>query len=130
MDEFTPQNRGGKGVKCYKINDKTGNVVGVKAVNEENEIMLISTEGIVIRLQCKDISQLSRVTSGVKLINMDTENNITVASVAKVRDSDPEEDIRKLESQLQEEREEGIVEEISEENPEELVEGSEENPTE
>lgn len=130
MDEFTPQNRGGKGVKCYKINDKTGNVVGVKAVNEENEIMLISTEGIVIRLQCKDISQLSRVTSGVKLINMDTENNITVASVAKVRDSDPEEDIRKLESQLQEEQEEGIVEEISEENPEELVEGSEENPTE
>ena len=130
MDEFTPQNRGGKGVKCYKINDKTGNVVGVKAVNEENEIMLISTEGIVIRLQCKDISQLSRVTSGVKLINMDTENNITVASVAKVRDSDPEEDIRKLESQLQEEQEEGIVEEISEENPEDLVEGSEENPTE
>ncbi len=61
---------------------------------------------------------------------MDTENNITVASVAKVRDSDPEEDIRKLESQLQEEQEEGIVEEISEENPEELVEGSEENPTE
>ena len=83
MDEFTPQNRGGKGVKCYKINDKTGNVIGVKAVNEDNEIMLISTEGIVIRLQCSDISRLSRVTSGVKLINMDTENNIHVASVAR-----------------------------------------------
>ena len=114
MDEFTPQNRGGKGVKCYKINEKTGNVVGVKAVNENNEIMLISTEGIVIRLQCKDISQLSRVTSGVKLINMDTEKNITVASVAKVRDSDPEEDIKKLESQLEEEQDVGTVEEITE----------------
>ncbi len=113
MDEFAPQNRGGKGVKCYKINDKTGNVIGVKAVNEDNEIMLISTEGIVIRLHCKDISKLSRVTSGVKLINMDKENNITVASVAKVRDSDPEEDIRKLEQQLLEEQEAGTVEEIT-----------------
>ncbi len=112
MDEFTPQNRGGKGVKCYKINEKTGNVVGVKAVNENNEIMLISTEGIVIRLQCKDISQLSRVTSGVKLINLDTENNIKVASVAKVRDSDPEEDIKKLESQMEEEQDVGTVEEV------------------
>ena len=112
MDEFTPQNRGGKGVKCYKINEKTGNVVGVKAVNEDNEIMLISTEGIVIRLHCKDISQLSRVTSGVKLINMDTENNIRVASVAKVRDSDPEEDLKKLETQLEEEQETGPIEDV------------------
>ncbi|MBQ8148266.1 MAG: DNA gyrase subunit A [Lachnospiraceae bacterium] len=124
MDEFTPQNRGGKGVKCYKINEKTGNVVGVKAVSESNEIMLISTEGIVIRLQCKDISQLSRVTSGVKLINMDTEKHITVASVAKVRDSDPEEDLKKLESQLEEEQEVGTIEEISED------EGMDEIPTE
>ncbi|MCM1494915.1 MAG: DNA gyrase subunit A [Bacteroides sp.] len=127
MDEFTPQNRGGKGVKCYKINEKTGNVVGVKAVNENNEIMLISTEGIVIRLQCKDISQLSRVTSGVKLINMDTEHNITVASVAKVRDSDPEEDIRNLESQLQEEQDTGAVEEVMEDG---LSEDSEDSTTE
>ncbi|MDE7367162.1 MAG: DNA gyrase subunit A [Lachnospiraceae bacterium] len=127
MDEFTPQNRGGKGVKCYKINEKTGNVIGVKAVNENNEIMLISTEGIVIRLQCKDISQLSRVTSGVKLINMDTENNITVASVAKVRDSDPEEDIRNLESQLQEEQDTGTVEEIVDD---EIPEDVDDNTTE
>ena len=105
MDEFTPQNRGGKGVKCYKINEKTGNVVGVKAVTENNEIMLISTEGIVIRLQCKDISKLSRVTLGVKLINMNTENHITVASIAKVRDSDPEEEFRNMESQLLDEQE-------------------------
>ena len=122
MDEFTPQNRGGKGVKCYKINEKTGNVVGVKAVNEDNEIMLISTEGIVIRLYCKDISQLSRVTSGVKLINMDTENNIHVASVAKVRDSDPEADIRNLESQLAEEQDVGTVEEAVDDIPEEADE--------
>ncbi len=70
MSEFTVQNRGGKGVKCYKITEKTGNVVGVKAVNEENEIMIITTEGIIIRLQCEDISVLGRITSGVKLINL------------------------------------------------------------
>ena len=64
VGEFTCQNRGGKGVKCYKITEKTGNVVGVKAVNEENEIMLITTEGIIIRLECKDISILGRITSG------------------------------------------------------------------
>ncbi|MEE1195870.1 MAG: DNA gyrase subunit A [Lachnospiraceae bacterium] len=89
MGEFTPQNRGGKGVKCYKITEKTGNVVGVKAVNEENEIMLITTEGIIIRTECSGISVLGRITSGVKVINI-TEG-VTVASIAKVRERDPEE---------------------------------------
>ena len=84
MSEFVVQNRGGKGVKCYKITEKTGNVVGAKAVNEENEIMMITTEGIIIRLQCADISVLGRITSGVKMINL-TEG-VTVASIAKVRD--------------------------------------------
>ena len=84
MDEFTPQNRGGKGVKCYKITDKTGNVIGVKAVKEENEVMMITTEGIIIRIQCSDISKLGRITSGVKLMNVDTD--VTVASIAKVRE--------------------------------------------
>ncbi len=84
MGEFTCQNRGGKGVKCYKITEKTGNVVGVKAVNEENEIMMITTEGIIIRLQCSDISMLGRITSGVKLINLN--EGIKVASFAKVRE--------------------------------------------
>ena len=84
MSEFVVQNRGGKGVKCYKITEKTGNVVGAKAVNEENEIMMITTEGIIIRLQCADISVLGRITSGVKLINLD--ENVTVASIAKVRE--------------------------------------------
>ena len=86
VGEFTCQNRGGKGVKCYKITEKTGNVVGVKAVNEENEIMLITTEGIIIRLECKDISILGRITSGVKLMNL--KNDITVASIAKVRETE------------------------------------------
>ena len=86
ISEFTCQNRGGKGVKCYKITEKTGNVIGAKAVNEENEIMMITTEGIIIRLQCSDISILGRITSGVKLINL-TEG-VTVASFAKVRDKE------------------------------------------
>ncbi len=84
VSEFTVQLRGGKGVKCYKITEKTGNVVGVKAVNEENEIMLITTEGIIIRIPCSGISILGRITSGVKL--MDVAENITVASIAKVRE--------------------------------------------
>ena len=86
ISEFTCQNRGGKGVKCYKITEKTGNVVGAKAVNEENEIMIITTEGIIIRLQCADISILGRITSGVKLINLS--EGVTVASFAKVREKD------------------------------------------
>ena len=88
VSEFSVQLRGGKGVKCYKITEKTGNVVGVKAVNEENEIMLITTEGIIIRLQCSGISILGRITSGVKL--MDMAENISVASIAKVREKKEE----------------------------------------
>lgn len=83
MDEFTVQGRGGKGVRCYKISEKTGNVVGMKAVDEDSEIMIINTEGIVIRMHCSDISVYGRITSGVKLINLP--ENEKVASVAKVR---------------------------------------------
>ena len=88
VGEFTLQNRGGKGVKCYKITEKTGNVIGVKAVNSDNDVLMITTEGIVIRLECRDISILGRITSGVKL--MDLKEDITVASIAKVRDKDEE----------------------------------------
>lgn len=88
VGEFTPQNRGGKGVKCYKITEKTGNVVGVKAVNEDNEVMMITTEGIIIRISCSDISILGRITSGVKLMNLD--ENVAVASIAKVREKKEE----------------------------------------
>ncbi len=87
IDTFTPQGRGGKGVKCYKITEKTGEVVGVKAVNRDNEIMMISTDGIIIQMACEDISVLGRVTSGVKLMNLNAENSATVASVAKVRET-------------------------------------------
>ena len=89
MSEFTCQNRGGKGVKCYKITEKTGNVMGVKAVHENDEIMIINTEGIVIRMKCKGISVLGRITSGVKLINL--KDGDIVASIAKVRKGDEEE---------------------------------------
>lgn len=107
MEEFTPQRRGGKGVKCYKINSKTGNVVGMKAVNSDHEIMLISTEGIVIRLECDSISELGRITSGVKLMRMDEAKDITVASIAKVRDKSPEESIAEFEAeQAKEEKKE------------------------
>jgi DNA gyrase subunit A len=107
LEEFSVQRRGGKGVKCYKITEKTGDVIGVKAVNEDNEIMIITTEGIIIRLMVSDISVLGRITSGVKLINMDMEKDITVASVAKVRESNNEasgeELILTLEKELSEE---------------------------
>jgi DNA gyrase subunit A len=84
MDEFGVQKRGGKGVKCYKITDKTGDVINVKAVNEDNEVMLITTEGIVIRIRVEDINIIGRITSGVKLI--DLKNGVKVARMAKVRE--------------------------------------------
>ena len=95
MEEFTKQNRGGKGVKCYKITEKTGNVVGMKAVDEESEIMIINTEGIVIRMKCSDISQYGRITLGVKLINLPEKEK--VASVAKVRTASAEIDGEEVE---------------------------------
>ena len=87
--EFTVQHRGGKGVKCYRINDKTGNIIGVKSVDEDNEIMLITTEGIIIQMQVSGISRLGRITSGVKLMDISSDD-IVVASIAKVREK-PEE---------------------------------------
>ena len=85
LEEFTVQKRGGKGVKCYKIADKTGYVVGVKAVTDEHEIMIITTGGIIIQLRMDEISMLGRITSGVKMINLD--ENVKVAKIAKVRSS-------------------------------------------
>ena len=91
MEEFTAQNRGGKGVKCYKITEKTGNVVGAKAVNEDNEVMLITTEGIIIRIPCSGISVVGRIASGVKLMNVDSEN-VSIAGIAKVREQSNKDD--------------------------------------
>ncbi len=90
IDEFAVQHRGGRGVKCYKINEKSGNVVGVKAVDDSREIMIITTEGIIIQLKCSDISDLGRITSGVKLINLD--DGVTVATISKVRKKPVNED--------------------------------------
>ncbi|MBQ8138416.1 MAG: DNA gyrase subunit A [Lachnospiraceae bacterium] len=84
MDEFTAQKRGGKGVKCYKIVEKTGDVMGVKATDGSEEIIMMTTEGIMIRIQVSDISTLSRITSGVKLMNLP--DGVKIAQAAKVRD--------------------------------------------
>ncbi len=92
MKEFTAQHRGGKGVRCYKITEKTGAVIGAKAVNEDQEIMLITNEGIIIRMSVDTISKVGRIASGVKLISVDAEKDIFVAGVAKVRDKDPEDE--------------------------------------
>ena len=99
MSEFSVQNRGGKGVKCYKITEKTGNVVGVKAVNDDNEVM--TTEGIIIRIACSDISILGRITSGVKLMNLD--EKVSVASIAKVREKEENTEVNEQEDTESEE---------------------------
>ena len=92
IDEFTNQHRGGKGIKCYKITDKTGDVVAAKAVKEDSEVMIINTEGIIIQLMVNEISILGRITSGVKMIDMDSEKkDIVVASMTRVRDTIPDE---------------------------------------
>lgn len=95
INQFSTQNRGGKGVKCYKITEKTGEVVGVKSVNDDNELMIITTEGIIIRTPVREVSVSGRITSGVKLINM--ADDITIASIAKVRET-PEEEAEEEES--------------------------------
>ena len=86
LKEFPLQRRGGKGVKCYKIMDKTGDVVGAKALNTDKEIMIITNEGIIIRMSVQDISIVGRITSGVKLIDIDAGKGIRVASIAKVKE--------------------------------------------
>ncbi|MBR5474205.1 MAG: DNA gyrase subunit A, partial [Lachnospiraceae bacterium] len=101
LEEFTPQNRGGKGVKCYKINAKTGAIVGAKAVKPDQEILIMTTEGIMIRLNVNDISTLGRITSGVKLIQIDADKDITVASFAKVREKPEDGDKKEVEPEEQ-----------------------------
>ncbi|MCP1111118.1 DNA gyrase subunit A [Ohessyouella blattaphilus] len=106
VDEFTSQNRGGKGVKCYRIMEKTGNVVSFKAVDDDDEVMIINTDGIIIRMRCGDISTLGRITSGVKLINLG--DTTKVASVAKVRLKEEESD-DELQAPVETDSEEGQV---------------------
>lgn len=116
IEEFAPQHRGGKGIKCYKITEKTGNVVSVKAVNEENEIMLITTEGIIIQMRVDEISVLGRITSGVKLIDLDPNQDIVVATMAKVRDSQPSDAkdsfLEEMENEMRQNEEEADEEDV------------------
>ena len=105
ITEFNVQNRGGKGVKCYNITEKTGELVGFKAVNEDNEVMMITTEGVIIQIRVNDINILKRITSGVKLINMD--EGVKVAQMALVQrefdDADSEEEIPEESKEFSEE---------------------------
>ncbi len=85
IDEFTAQHRGGKGIKCYRVAEKTGNVVAAKIVNPNSEVMIITTEGIIIQIMVDEVSVLGRITSGVKLIDLDPKKEVVVASITKVR---------------------------------------------
>ncbi|MCM1122241.1 MAG: DNA gyrase subunit A [Eubacterium sp.] len=117
LQEFTVQKRGGKGVKCYKITEKTGYVVGVKAVNNDHEIMMITTEGVIIQLRMEDISTHGRITSGVKMINLD--ENVKVAKIAKVREklSDGNQEYENIEDAMEDipEEEKYHIPDLSEE---------------
>ena len=101
LDEFNRQYRGGKGVLCYNITDKTGFVIGAKAVNDSHEIMMITSGGIIIRMPVNGISKIGRYTSGVKLMNIDVEKDIKVASIAKVRETETEEMNQEMDGQTE-----------------------------
>ena len=115
LDEFSVQRRGGKGIKCYKITDKTGDVVGVKAVNNDHEIMMITTGGVIIQIRMEDVSTLGRIASGVKLINLD--EGVTVAQIAKVREkiSDGDKEFENLDDAMEDIPEEEAFSDMTEE---------------
>ena len=122
LEEFTVQKRGGKGLKCYKIMEKTGYVIGVKAVNDDHEIMMITDGGIIIQIRMNEISKLKRITSGVKLINLD--EGTKVAKIAKVREkiSNGEEEFENIDDAM-----EDIPEEKKYSIPEDIDDGKELN---
>ena len=102
ISEFKPQLRGGKGLLCYNVTEKTGNLVGMKLLDDGRDIMLITNEGILIRMGVDDISIIGRNTSGVKLMSIDADSNVRVASIAEVRESsrqDEEETAENLENE-------------------------------
>ena len=118
LDEFTVQKRGGKGVKCYKITEKTGYVIGLKAVNDDHEIMMITTGGIIIQIPMEDVSTLGRITSGVKLINLD--DGVSVAQIAKVREkvSDGDQEFENIDDAMEDIPEEEIISQNMEDDEE------------
>ena len=117
ISDFNAQYRGGKGVLCYKITEKTGSLIGAKLVNDGREIMLITTEGIIIRMSVDDISIIGRNTSGVKLMSIDVDSDIKVASIAKVRESVTKDSNIYNEEYIEEESEEEESEGESEDEP-------------
>ena len=92
LSEFRKQKRGGRGLICHKLTEKTGVLIGAKLVNDERELLLITNEGILIRIAVSDISVIGRITSGVKVMSIDRDSNVRVASIAKVRESSEEEE--------------------------------------
>ena len=102
LEDFRVQNRGGKGIKCYKITEKTGDVVGVKAVNDDHEIMMITSAGIIIQIRMNEVPVHGRITSGVKLINL--EDGVKVVKIAKVRE-DVDDDTMQTEDRTENEKE-------------------------
>jgi len=115
LSEFRIQGRAGKGIKCHRINEKTGRIVGVKAVNNDHEIMLITNQGMIIRIKCGDISIYGRNSSGVKVMRIDKNEDVRVAGIAKVREKLPEEKIAMGESIDNEDVENGSDDNGSEE---------------
>ena len=102
LEDFRVQNRGGKGIKCYKITEKTGDVVGIKAVNDDHEIMMITSAGIIIQIRMNEVPVHGRITSGVKLINL--EDGVKVVKIAKVRE-DVDDDTMQTEDLTENEKE-------------------------
>ena len=121
IEEFNCQNRGGKGVRCYKIIDKTGELIGAKLVDSTREIMLITNEGIIIKMAVNDISIIGRNTSGVKLMSIDPDSGIAVASIAKVRESENSQDEDELTDDVDGD-DNMESEEVGEEDSEEVTE--------
>ena len=117
MEEFKVQHRGGCGVKCYKITEKSGKLVGARAVSEDDELLLITTEGVMIRTSCASISILGRITTGVKII--DLEEGVTVASFTKVKEdeTDPLYEEGEGENAAEEESRDNVTKETAEETP-------------
>ena len=108
ISEFKLQLRGGKGLLCYNVTEKTGNLVGMKLLDDGRDIMLITNEGILIRMSVDDISVIGRNTSGVKLMSIDADSDVRVASIAKVRESsrqDEEENVEDPENPENEDEE-------------------------
>ena len=108
ISEFKLQLRGGKGLLCYNVTEKTGNLVGMKLLDDGRDIMLITNEGILIRMGVDDISVIGRNTSGVKLMSIDADSDVRVASIAKVRESsrqDEEENVEDPENPENEDEE-------------------------